>query len=73
MMDKLIIVSNFVFFLQLYCNEAVVAQWHKRATVNMAAVGSIPTWENEIYIILIFRSVNEANHGIEFRHSTRNA
>ena len=47
-----------------YLCKAVVARRHKNATIN----------EEQKYLILSFpRSGNEAKHGVEFRHSIRNA
>ena len=51
----------------------VVAQWYKLAFVIRQVVGSIFTWENEIFYIFTFltRPGDEVKCDVEFRHSER--
>ena len=48
-------------------------QGHKRVTVNVTVVDSIPTWEIKYLIFSLRRSGNEVKRGGGFRHSIHNA
>ena len=46
--------------------EVDVTQGHKPVTVILTAVGSIPTWGNEIFYIFIFDLGNKGKCGVKF-------
>ena len=53
---KIIYIEKKMEYIDAIYFEAVVAQWHKRVTVNAMVLGSIPTRRTELLFIKTFIS-----------------